>query len=150
MFGEKADEIKHLKGVVTELELQAVGQQNTITRLENSYKRSLEDINTIAHRKSELEASVLSISAQVEHKQEEYNTLYKSFQDVAQKNCDLNIEITDKSLELDAAETYLAETQECNEVMHEENSDLVRQLELYKAVLEQLSIVIKPPARRKK
>lgn len=129
MFGEKAAKIVELEEA---LEI-ANGQ------LENSLARE-----------HELEGSVLSISGQVEHKQEEYNTLYKSFQDVAQKNCDLNVAIADQSLELDAAETFLSETQECNEVLHEENSDLVRQLELYKAVLGQLSIVVKVPARRKK
>lgn len=97
----------------------------------------------------ELEASVLNISRAVELKAEAYDVLDASFQDTAKKNCKLNVEIADMSMRLDSADLYVEETRECNEVLHEENSDLVRQLDLLRSVLKQLHIVVKVPARKK-
>lgn len=136
MFWQKAAEISDLKDQITDLELHAVGRTSTITRLEKE--------------KDELDASVLNIARVAEQKTEQYDTLNAAFQDVAKKNCDLNVVAAELRLQLDASDDHLGETLEMRDTLNDENADLCRKLELLEAVLGQLTVVVKLPGKKRK
>lgn len=135
MFWQKAAEINDLQEKISDFELEAVAHKNVVARLERE--------------KNELDASVLNIARVAEQKTEQYDTLNAAFQDVAKKNCDLNVAAAELRLQLDASDDHLGETLEMRDTLNDENADLCRKLELLEALFSQLRVNVKFPARKR-
>lgn len=121
MFGRKSREIKELRGDLEYIQL----------KRDEYWERYADTDDKLARKESELKIL-----------QEAFRAGVKITEELKEQIADL--ETRNDSLKYELAEAHLL-----NETIKEEVTESSRMLELYKALLAQIQVVVKLPARKK-